>query len=183
MILVQVTHALHEQLITNLQFLVTTTFTKTDPSGTIITTKITDFNPLFWRATPDNGFITTTGNSLIKTDCEGNYTYWDTVNCPAPAPQDTIIDPIDTSTVSIGRVDLQQTSSVVVFPNPTEGVFTVTGIDISLIEIVDMTGKFILREEEAAPSTIVDLSGYKKGLYFVKVITNSVTSINKVIVQ
>lgn len=80
-------------------------------------------------------------------------------------------------------MDLQQTSSVVVFPNPREGVFTVSGIDISLIEIVDMTEKFILREEDPAPSTIVDLSSYKKGLYFFKVITNSETSINKIVVQ
>lgn len=152
-------------------------FTKTDASGNMISSQTTNFSPVFWRATPDNGFITTTGNHLIKTDCEGNRSFWDTLSCPAP------IIPQDTSAVTLGNVEVEQTSDIVVFPNPTEGVFTLEGSEIGRIEIFDITGKSILNAEATTSSTTLNLSEYKKGLYFVKVVTNAKTNIIKLVVQ
>lgn len=157
-----------------------TYFTKTDSNGNVIFTKTTNFNPLFWRATTDNGFITTTGNYLIKTDCQGNYTFWDTVSC---YPYATIDTTNDTTITPNGVIDIQQASNVVIYPNPSEGIFTVSGTGIRQIELFDLTGKFIFKKEESGPSITIDLSAYKKGLYFVKIVTNSETSIKKLVIE
>ena len=147
-------------------------FTKTDSMGNVIFTNTTNLIPYFWRPTPDNGFIVTTGNWLVKTDCQGNYTYWDTVNC---YPNATI--------TSNGVIDIQQNSNVLIYPNPSKGIFTVSGNGIKQIEIFDISGKFIYKKDTSEPSLSIDLRAYKKGLYFVKIATVSETSIKKLLIE
>jgi len=154
-------------------------FTKTDSGGMIITNKNTDFSPIFWRFTPDNGFITTTGDKIIKTDCQANYTFWDKASCPTIIIQDTSKNDTTYSSVRSNH----QKESWRIYPNPTEGNFTVFGYGMKQIEVYEITGKFLLNKKISAYSISIDLSDYKKGLYLVRIVNDYGTSVQKLIVR
>lgn len=137
-------------------------FTKTDENGIILQTLSNSINPYFWRQTVDGGYITAIDNNLIKTDCQGNYLFWDSVNCPASS---TIIPEVISSSTQ---------QRVIIFPNPSNGQFTIKGNDIQIIEIVDVTGKLVFKKEyyqKKLPLSI-NLTDQPKGVYFVSLNTS-----------
>ena len=67
-------------------------------------------------------------------------------------------------------IEEQNTSSdLVVSPNPTEGLLTVTGKDISSVEVYNTLGQLVLTKKEGADTMTLDLSGQPSGLYFISV--------------
>ena len=65
-------------------------------------------------------------------------------------------------------------SSIIIYPNPTSGIFRIDGANNSEIIITDITGKVIYNEAKEK-ATIIDLSNQSKGIYMIKI-----NSINKV---
>ena len=63
-------------------------------------------------------------------------------------------------------------SFIAVYPNPTEGLFTVN-TDYTLkegsIQIFNITGQFILEEKLTTESTVINCSNLKKGIYIYKI--------------
>ncbi len=56
-------------------------------------------------------------------------------------------------------------ANFVIYPNPTSGTFTISGIkDYSLV-LVDLTGKILLENSNFKDKTVIDLSTYSKGIY------------------
>ena len=56
-----------------------------------------------------------------------------------------------------------------VLPNPTTGVFTVTGENLKQIEVIDVLGQRITSLQPNIDQTIIDLSGQPAGVYLVTV--------------
>jgi hypothetical protein len=77
--------------------------------------------------------------------------------------------------------------NVSVFPNPASDQITITaGEAISSIEISDITGKIIksMNSNLTETKTEISLAGFKKGLYIIKVVSESGdVTINKFVVQ
>lgn len=68
-----------------------------------------------------------------------------------------------TSTGNVGE------SVSVVYPNPTEGQFTVQGEGIRQVEVHNTHGQCILTQLAGGNSLTIDLSGQPAGIYFIKV--------------
>ena len=79
----------------------------------------------------------------------------------------------------VGLEDLEQ-QEITVYPNPSNGIFTIGGLEKEYISIYSIAGKFIL-DQELVGTTLIDLSqmesgvyllyGQSKGAHFVKKLT------------
>ena len=76
-------------------------------------------------------------------------------------------------------------SKVSVYPNPNSGVFTVelaNGVN-KTIEVVDVTGRVVLSNTTANNTTDVNISTLANGVYYVKVKSENVSEVIKVVKQ
>lgn len=75
--------------------------------------------------------------------------------------------------------DNMQNSSITLFPNPSNGTFTIEGLENQAnIEIYDVVGKMIYKTIATTHSASVNLAAAAKGMYFYKItnpLNNSVT--------
>jgi hypothetical protein len=78
-----------------------------------------------------------------------------------------------------------KTLDVLLFPNPATGTFTVTGKDLqhAAIELYDITGKLLLTKNAEASDETIDITGYTKGFYFVRIKTEHGESTKKLLIQ
>ncbi|MEK6615947.1 MAG: T9SS type A sorting domain-containing protein [Bacteroidota bacterium] len=73
-----------------------------------------------------------------------------------------------------------------VSPNPTDGKFQVAigNLQFAKIQIMDVLGNIIMSSVIGHQSSVVDLSGTPRGIYFVKVLdTNGNFGVKKIIIQ
>jgi hypothetical protein len=87
-------------------------------------------------------------------------------------------------------VTTNESFRVSVYPNPTEGSFllTITGLQNKPVTITlsDLRGQIISKEETIVDGTLarkMDLSGYSKGVYFLKVQTGERISTEKLVIN
>ena len=75
--------------------------------------------------------------------------------------------------------------NILVYPNPTDGVFTVASPNETIvnIEIIDATGKTVKTQPVNGDSYRFNLYGYSAGVYSVKVKTETGVKLKKVIIQ
>ncbi len=74
-------------------------------------------------------------------------------------------------------------SNVTLFPNPASEMVTVAGLEgESTVTVVDLNGREVYKAT-ANGSVTIDVSGYAKGIYFVRVTGESTTAIRKLIVK
>ncbi len=147
-------------------------FTKLDSNGFVLHTNSNNIHPTFWQQTLDGGYITAIDSSLIKTDCRGNYTFWDTLHCP-----------VNTGGVSTEVPSLIK-PKIAIYPNPSSGEFTVEGDNIQQIEIFDLTGRTIYKTifiNETKQS--IDLSKQSNGIYLISIISNKEVVVKKVVLK
>jgi hypothetical protein len=107
--------------------------------------------------------------------------------CSAPAT-DTRIIHIDGPT---GMADAESTRiGMVISPNPSFGLFKlrVSGLDRQNVTVTvsDITGRTIIQQDMDAShinAEKFDMSGYPKGLYLVKIRTNSASAVRKLVIE
>ena len=98
----------------------------------------------------------------------------------------------DTATVIINIIDVvtsipsaEDQDFLKIYPNPTGGILYLdvleNSMQISEVEIINITGRTIYHKAESIEQ--VDVSGFSKGLYFVKVRVNGNMYVEKVIIQ
>lgn len=76
-----------------------------------------------------------------------------------------------------GIADANQNSSVHVFPNPSNGVFTIAGLEKeNTIEIYDVVGQLVYETTSKSASEAIDVKNNGNGMYFYKVINNETKS-------
>ena len=67
-----------------------------------------------------------------------------------------------------------------IFPNPSNGVFTISAVatKIKEVRVMDVMGRIVNSEELSANSTsaTIDMSGYAKGIYFVRIVSTGSTT-------
>jgi len=76
-------------------------------------------------------------------------------------------------------------SGVFVFPNPSTGYFNITinGVSGNVdITVMDVHGQTVVNTQ-AMGNTMIDLSGHPRGIYYVKLIGDNFSSIEKVVVK
>lgn len=96
-----------------------------------------------------------------------------------------VSSPISCS-INVEGLDGQLTNdNWVVFPNPNIGIFTIYNKQgwhqTTIYSIFDIMGRIILQNSSSQNKITIDLSGYKDGIYYLKVITGNKSS-NKVLI-
>lgn len=101
------------------------------------------------------------------------YTYTDANNCNGTATQTLTVE----SCAGIGENNIV---SIVIAPNPTTDVFTITSEqEVKEVLVYDLQGKLI----QTTHSNTVDVSGVSAGRYLVKVILENAVSNSAIVVQ
>lgn len=71
---------------------------------------------------------------------------------------------------TVGIREYSQKSNVIIYPNPSTGKITLTGlIDRSSIEVFDLTGRIVFSLESDRLDAKIDLSKFIKGIYIYKI--------------
>jgi len=82
-----------------------------------------------------------------------------------------------------GISDIDQNSSVQVFPNPSNGVFTFAGLENeNRIEVYDFVGNLVYQAASKGTNVSVDLKAKSQGMYMYKVIGENGTKTGKLMV-
>jgi hypothetical protein len=81
----------------------------------------------------------------------------------------------------------ENTKSISVFPNPSNGRFQILSLNVSIqnVEIYDVLGKSIYSNSKfnLLHSNEIDLSSVQKGIYFVKVSDGIISYMNKIVIK
>ncbi len=88
---------------------------------------------------------------------------------------------VEVTIITSTRETLENNLSV--FPNPTDGAVTIEGENIISVSVTDMSGKLVMEQFVNGNSVHLDLSGYTKSVYLVRVKTKGGTHIEKIIVE
>ena len=81
-----------------------------------------------------------------------------------PDPTVTVTDLCDT-TIGISENEITTSSKILVYPNPSSGIFTIEGITNESWQIHNGMGQLI----KEGSGTQVNLSDYPKGMYLLRV--------------
>lgn len=70
-----------------------------------------------------------------------------------------------------------------IYPNPSDGMFSICGENIEHIEVYDITGKLVMQQQINANNAIIDLTQKAKGIYTLKSYNGNNVSVNKLIIE
>lgn len=84
----------------------------------------------------------------------------------------------------LGLNDNISVNNILVYPNPTKGVFSVNSqFNIDKVEVVSVTGRLIKSISAHNKEVSIDLTGVESGVYFVKVNSNGIISNKKILID
>jgi hypothetical protein len=86
---------------------------------------------------------------------------------------------ISAKTIGISNTEANTSIEYKVFPNPSNGEFTITTQKETFIDIFNVAGQLVLNQKLNAGNTIIDMKNYKNGVYFIKDETNGYYKIVK----
>lgn len=121
------------------------------------------FLTLYGNAGDALEFALTDGTTTMASD--------DAVRFAADACLGTLSEPFTLHFGFLGVDDAQ--ASVKVYPNPTQGVFSVEGAGIRRIEVFNAFGQAVYSEETSNETFRIDLSDKAAGVYMLRVVTES----------
>jgi hypothetical protein len=83
------------------------------------------------------------------------------------------------------NIDNNTIAAVQVYPNPSNGVFTVSNNDAieATVSVVDVIGRVVFVAAPSNENIQVDLSQELPGIYFVQVVRAGITTVEKVIIK
>ena len=91
-----------------------------------------------------------------------------------------MIDWLCSDLVGITNID---DNNIKIYPNPTNGKFSIEGNNIQKIEIKDVNGGTVKAIATTKKHIEIDLSQQPKGIYMIKVLTNKGVAIKKVVLE
>ena len=71
------------------------------------------------------------------------------------------------------KLDENEWSKVLVYPNPSNGVFNIQGQGVRKIEVFNAFGQAVVSEETRNDHLQIDLSRYADGCYMLRVVTDN----------
>ncbi|MCK4663979.1 MAG: immunoglobulin domain-containing protein [Bacteroidales bacterium] len=135
----------------------------------------------------DTGNISgTTTNELtilnVSQNDAGNY------DCVITGECNEVITNLASLTVLTSIETIQNSDDIKIYPNPTNGIFTIEGKDIQSIEITNINGQTVYVKnpqgfKNLAGLVQIDLSEQPKGIYFVKIWNNDFITVKKIVVE
>ncbi len=146
-----------------------------------------DGNEIRWETASeqDNDYFTverssdgTTWDFICQIDGAGNSNHTNAYSCFDPSIREAIyyyrVRQTDydgeTKVSDIISVNCDEKSDLKIYPNPTQGRFTLDGGKLGMeVVLYDPTGRIILEKEINSHSTEFDISNYNKGLYLLEV--------------
>ena len=90
-------------------------------------------------------------------------------------------DYIDTRVFT--NMNVVENNNINIYPNPTNDIITIEGDNITYIEIKNIKGQIITKKEVDTNKLTMDISTYKKGIYFVKIVENDKSITKKIILE
>lgn len=156
----------------------------------------TSFSCLWYKALPFDNFLTGPGpffaNAFV--DVYNNLYTTGFLNKKSIFGSDTIgsttlsafTAKLDYSKIAIGLPTYNVKEGILIFPNPSQGVYTVKLNEKkseTKICIYDVLGNCILRKDCPNTETKIDLTCQPKGIYFIEIISEGRKTVNKVVVQ
>ncbi|MES2762933.1 MAG: zinc-dependent metalloprotease family protein [Bacteroidota bacterium] len=108
-----------------------------------------------------------------------NYSYTDVNSCSAVASES-----VDVNTCT-GITEATSSNSFIVYPNPTNGNFTIDfrshTVENGSLEVFDAIGKLVLAEIISSNSTTISFNHFAKGIYSVRIKNNGSYFVTRVI--
>ncbi len=95
------------------------------------------------------------------------------------------IDDIKIAQEGVG-IDVAENNAVSVYPNPATSVVTVSaeGVEGAVdVQLVDLNGRVVMQQSGNAQGLTLDVSGLSKGVYFVRLSSDSVNTVSKLVVK
>jgi Secretion system C-terminal sorting domain/Ig-like domain CHU_C associated len=125
------------------------------------------------------------GNALSPGTISITYTYTDINGCTNIATDNVVVDPCT------GVAEQTAVSAITVYPNPNTGLFTLNfkGADYTemSIEVVTLQGQLLWSDMSSNVQGDVtkqlDLTNYSNGIYYVRVVADGQTFVQKVVKQ
>lgn len=94
------------------------------------------------------------------------------------------IDDIELSgTPATGINEKDLANSISIYPNPTNGIFSIEADNMERIEITSITGEIVKALVVNKNKTTIDLTAYSSGIYFAKIITDKGNVTKKIILH
>jgi hypothetical protein len=88
----------------------------------------------------------------------------------------------NTCNITVGLMEIQNSNSEInIFPNPTIDNITIETPKKSTIEILNIQGQTILRQQLQQGKTDIDISGLAKGVYILRLCDNDRTAVTKIV--
>jgi Secretion system C-terminal sorting domain/FG-GAP repeat len=172
----------------------THTFTNVEGCDSVVTLDLT-INTVDVSVTQNGNTLTANlaGASYQWVDCDNSYAIisGETMQSFTPAVignYAVIIDDgicIDTSICSIyiGIKEQDNNVSLFIYPNPTTGKITIECENMERVEVVDITGKLVYEQLVLNDVLDIDISGFSKGVYFVKVSTADGVGVERIVLE
>ncbi len=79
--------------------------------------------------------------------------------------------------------DIIFNDNIKIYPNPTNGIFTIQCKDIQSIKIININGQIIKQLSIDNEQFTIDLSNQPKGIYFVKIKGDDFIIVKKIVIQ
>lgn len=87
----------------------------------------------------------------------------------------------------VGIESLDQGTQLLVYPNPSTGLFAVSSPGNSgrlLVEVLNTLGQTVLVQNSSDPEILmIDMNGYSRGVYYLKVQWNNGISLVKIVLE
>ena len=96
----------------------------------------------------------------------------DEITFAADGMEGTLSEPM-TLRFGTTKLDENELSKVLVYPNPSNGVFNIQGQGIRKIEVFNAFGQAVVSEETSNDHLQIDLSRYADGCYMLRVVTDN----------
>ncbi|MBQ8702964.1 MAG: fibronectin type III domain-containing protein [Bacteroidales bacterium] len=160
----------------------TLTFTTPDAMYTITVVS----NNESWGTVTGGGSFANGATTVIKAIANNGYRFvsWQDNDTNAERTITVTGDATYTATfASVNGIDDVTGSNVTLYPNPASAAVTIRGIEgESTVTVVDLNGREVYRAN-ANNSLTIDLAGFAKGAYFVRITGERTTVIRKLVVK
>jgi hypothetical protein len=154
------------------------TYCSTDP---VQSPTITTSGGTFTSSPSGLSLSSSTGDFTPSGSTPNTYMVYYTTNGTCPSTDSVQVFLVICTNVS----DELSNENLSIYPNPTSGLFTVNinNFNNTTLTVIDLLGKEVFHQNITSASTAVNLTGYNKGVYFIKIESSNGNTIKKIVIE